>query len=1435
MSTNEFVAKLKATGTEKQLCDLAKYLEEYRGLLKTINIKERGSLSLNILCILIRNLDTVPAWRTSISFKVLLELSVECVRHTRSLQQPLLVKSLGCVYRLHKHVVNEKSPIPPELVLKLSYMSFEYDDGSLLNEYYKTYAYIIIDRVTYIDKLKSKLKILKLLPKLIEDITKTIKIYDTVQFCTDMLTFIIKKISYVFNDWPAEVNDSIGKIFECIACSDMKQFKNLSEKQAIDLFVKFNECLLTVTENSLRINCKNPILDSVTRVCVSILGHIPDMFHCFQTIFLNSFCCIFNDKTNPTLIDNLLKNILTSCEMTEKLGYKSTIYATYPFISQCLRLYIEYCVNNEKSDHINEETQASCFNLVIFLMEKLKTTKQLSKCENCNIKTGLHDALRVALTVKHIVIMSLNKNIDSKTNLPLYLTIVEHQYVVLEELNKLKCPNQERCFRKLQIDINNLAVMLNKHKHYEHSIKLFDIYLKYELKYLKSDADFKNISRALYNKGICELDAKDYKKSLINAYLSLVFSLPDGLESEKYMSLVIDVKSKALQSVTEGSSDKITDMQAMSILEACNLVYEDEDYGHFKMYLKNLNFCSLLKHEFSMYTKLWASAVPLAGVCTALLEMSARKPTWIKAEPTESVLGALYEAVLEAPAAVRSVHCQRLRDVVWRLADILQRAELSVAEQVVHGGVLLLKAEYELSEAADRFAWKMTDHTSNPFQEGARRTAQQEYDATRSALRGAELLARAVLEFEPGMLSSSVLQRVVQLVCVSVEHLLLLHWFAHAALLAIAGCQLAQRAGDKLSYMLCASTLVYHSERQPRVDVTVTTAVTYAAECLTDGQHLDAALCLLCDVAMYYTRSGRLAVAGRLLQTVQRRLLTACENQRDDTLQLSAGRLLAAQAQLCGGAGLSALGAANCLQRHYLAALHTAGSSWSARRRTALHVKRCIAASGARGAGAARRLALWRRAAAAAAAALPAAGAAARALLRAAALNAHDPDAQTQLSLWLEPATPRREDIAHQTERKTQLFSPTHNVELMLDGMHARTHSPHPPPAHFRTPGCLRHAAPCACHACVSPAGVLLACRLAALQASAYFRAAEFRTARDHFAGVQTVLRLAEDKLKHIFCDYRAKQFDDVAVGIAEKMSYDEFKTIQLEFLIELSFFELSQREFENADDCIVNIHEMLAESTNVDPYLKHDVSNLLVAYANLKRTKVIKETGLELDMEELKLSPRLLKTPESKPIPKVCETNKIVDKEELPKKFKLLAPPNFDEEDDDDAENVKDGVPKKKPTNFKIPVPATSKPVLENFTPRPTRSRPKILISQPSADVFSTPKTIPDLEFSTPCQTPAEFFTPMTSIKTYTKRNIVAKNLENEFSTPKVKNSKKDIEELSTEPAKALKAPESGRRTRSKVESGTIKGLSDKKALKRATSPGKLVDEKVTRARNSK
>lgn len=497
---------------------------------------------------------------------------------------------------------------------------------------------------------------------------------------------------------------------------------------------------------------------------------------------------------------------------------------------------------------------------------------------------------------------------------------------------------------------------------------------------------------------------------------------------------------------------------------------------------------------------------------------------------------------------------------------------------------------------------------------------------------------------------------------------------------------------------------------------------------------------------------------------------------------------------------------------------------------------------------------------------------------------------QTKISLHLKSILktnePCHSDIQTQaTEHKVERFTPQQeNVEIMLDSMFQKT--PRSPSVAlikvpvFQTPEFLNHAQTCACYACMTPACMLLACQISYLEASAYFRSKENEIARNYFEGGLKTFELAKEKLKKLFENYKIKKFNNTVIDIAKEMAENELKTVEVEFLIELAFFELSRREFSKSDDYVVAIHEILAEFKSVDAYLKNDVSNLLVASANLRKTKVKKETGLELDMEELKLSPRLLKTPETKTMPPITNIVKVVSKEEIhsklkPLKLKLDMPDNEKENSkvEDDQETKGRLETKVRQSKFKVPVPlpVVPKPVLEDVTPRPTRSKPKIVLTGPgqTETEIGTPKTDQKMVFFTPYETtPDQFFTPMTSMKTYSKKpNLIVKNLENDFMTPKPNNdsilesikktakSDKDLksgdhcsksDDKDCNPFKSDSKSDdhdskpvkedSGRSTRSRVEKGTIKGLSDKRSIKRATSPGKLVEEKpVSRTRRVK
>ncbi|CAH2101024.1 unnamed protein product [Euphydryas editha] len=558
---------------------------------------------------------------------------------------------------------------------------------------------------------------------------------------------------------------------------------------------------------------------------------------------------------------------------------------------------------------------------------------------------------------------------------------------------------------------------------------------------------------------------------------------------------------------------------------------------------------------------------------------------------------------------------------------------------------------------------------------------------------------------------------------------------------------------------------------------------------------------------------------------------------REKTLQLAAGRLLEAETALCTVAALSTLStlsAVNGLQRHYLA-LSSPSSRWSARRRHALGAHARANAAGECAARRARALRVLRRAAAAAAPALARCAALPAALLHAALVDTQRADdAQIKIDNRMKYILGLRSSsdvpLDHAQAPKIEHFTPKQtNLESMLDSMFKKTQvSPSlpciaiPP---FQAPDFLEHARTCTCYACDIPECTIIACLICYLEASIYYRAKEFDIAKNYFSGASKVFCFAENKLNNIFDCYK-KKFNNTVVDISKEISKNSLNDVQLEFLIEQGYFELSRNEFEKADDTVIRIHEILSEIRHIDKYLQNEITNLMIASANLRKTTKQKEVGLENDFENLKLSPVMpteqQKTPETKNIIPKTDTVIIVNDEEIPKKRKVIKL-NFEEPIEE--ENVDKTKTKPKP-QFKIPIPVTSKPTLEKMTPRTsrsrpettprsTRSRPDIVIQQASIDEPVTPKSEETgmNEFFTPFQsTPAEqFFTPMTSIKTYSRK--VVKNLESEFSTPA-----KDSSEIKTR--------------RSKVETGSIKAIKDKRTLKRATSPGKLVEEKPARPR---
>lgn len=411
------------------------------------------------------------------------------------------------------------------------------------------------------------------------------------------------------------------------------------------------------------------------------------------------------------------------------------------------------------------------------------------------------------------------------------------------------------------------------------------------------------------------------------------------------------------------------------------------------------------------------------------------------------------------------------------------------------------------------------------------------------------------------------------------------------------------------------------------------------------------------------------------------------------------------------------------------------------------------------------------------------------------------------------------------------IFIPKQDLELMLESQIKKSISPTKfAVMGFKTPAFLLHENTCSCFQCDNPICHILMCLAMGYEASLYFRAKEIDIAKNYYSGCLKCLLLVEEKLKRM-SDRFNKKFESYLIRNFVKRIDDEFKGVVLGILIENSFFELSLMNFLKADENIVRIHEILQEFGQVDCYLQNEVQNLLLTSKTMKDIgQKPKEIDLEQEFEKLHLSPNkemapLLKTPEVKSAKPPKMIKNIVKDEEIPKTRRRVIQFHLDDEniDDNKPNTLK---PVKKRAQFKLPAPKTSKPVLESVTPRNTRSKP--ITSESSIFDFATPKVnnsssnmdiksnfkipasisskatqitprntrskpsevvTPILtlatpkfgesdqrsEFFTPTGTPVEqFFTPMSSVKTYSKKSLrlnIVKNLEAEFSTPVAEN----------------------------------------------------------------
>lgn len=1297
MEANDFLAKIKANGNDKEWSDLAKVYNEYKKVSSKLPSKDRGCFALNLLCLLCRNLEKLPSWKDSVNTKDLLILSIDCIRETRALNKAEQGKILACIYHIHSYAVRKSISVPPELILKISFMAFESDPKNFVKEYCKVYWSILLDSLTYLEKLKGK-SLHKLIPTLTENIFIIIDIYDTKQFCVHVLVPLIKRLHTVFSDGNSEqLNKLYEDIFNKISHkTDLEEFKKLNDAGILDLYIKLSECFYVIVENAAKNNFKDSTLITSVRTAILLLGHRTDMFHCLQTFYLNSFCDLLGSKT--VYIDNLFKNLIVSCDMTVKLGYKDTMLATYAFLSQLLRVYMEYSVTNSIIDNFAVEIQVNCLKFMLKILSMLKFSRQQTKCDStCTVKTGLHDALRLSFVVKDYITISLQNEIDISTIIYLYNEIMQAQYNITNELKQLKCTNWKRLFEKLQINSHNTAIFLNSYKQYEFSINLLEIFIKNELNI--KDMRQPNVSRAFYNKSICELDFKKYEIALLDAYLALAFS--SDLNSDKYMSLVMDIKDKSMKD--ESFDDDNDQLQLMSVMEACQMVINRKLYDDLESHLKDVKFSCLLKHEFSKYVKLWSSSMLIAGVWKSLHQLLGDIEEWMTVENEDIILGTLLEVMSMTPSAVKTIDNDYYKDIVRSVLERIDKIPDPVAVdiKVVQTILLFLKAEYDIAEAKEKYGWKINMNPEDPDQIQQRRTIEQEHNALQSALQAFELWTELYMEINT-VSKGPCLHAAVQMADMFVQQFLYFNKMAYGLQLAEICCLASQYTEQKSIYIRNVGVLAYHIDTPNVLEDKIDLTTELWADVVNSNDGIETGVIFLCDLAIYYFKCGSIRMAVDLVQLAQAKILETYDRTTNINLDLAVGRLMEAQTMICKYPGITTMSLLNVLQRHYLFVVNN-GGTWLSRRIRAATMKYHASVYSMPCSRYARALALVRRARAACSCS---AGVLAAATLARTTTYTVDVNSMQHAQVTIDNL---KYIIGISAERptaidkpKVELFAPKQELEVMLECQPSKALSP----THkyvqipgFQTPNFLKHNN-CDCYACNNINCTIISYIIGGLEASIYFRGNEMEISRNYYDGVLKSLDYFDRKLKFIINKYTDMDFAKYVVDYVKKIHVDDFRLVKLDILIEQAYFELKNRNFDEADDILINIHEIIQDIKIIDAYISNEVMNLTIASAKMRNVVKKTEFNLEDEFENLKLSPNneLLKTPVSKPMMPVLTSKKAsIKDEDIPKKRKVIKL-NLDEESSDEKEEK----PKqRKKPEFKLPGAVIQKPVLENMTPR--------------------------------------------------------------------------------------------------------------------------------------
>lgn len=472
-----------------------------------------------------------------------------------------------------------------DLIFKLSYHFFQTD--KLISTYAKRYWNILSHRVTYISRKRSNIDILGLLPKIREDFLKIIEIYNIIPICNDILPVMIKILCYCYKGkYSMMLNNLFIDIFNKLnRRSDLDAVKASSDVDCHEIYLKLNDCILMVIENSLGLNFKDSAISHCVKFAIGLLKHKDDLTNCLRQYYLNYYTKIFPANVNSDSLKKVICTFTKICELSEK-KFSKAMSLTYPYLGSIFRTHINYAIENYDKTKCLEmfplELASNYLEICQMLIKKMSTTKQIVECDNCEKETGYHDSLKLSFSLKSYINICCKYEIDISRIMPKFLEILEEEKSIIRNLKMLPCANIALYEKKYQVDINNMAISVFEMKSYDNAANLFDFYITNQLK--EPDFDQISLCRAAHNKSICEIDSKHSEKGVRSSMLSLLLA-EQSTRSDKYMSLIISAKFQALKSEEPNAT-----VVQMTVLDFAREYIEMDSYKNIKHILGKIDF-----------------------------------------------------------------------------------------------------------------------------------------------------------------------------------------------------------------------------------------------------------------------------------------------------------------------------------------------------------------------------------------------------------------------------------------------------------------------------------------------------------------------------------------------------------------------------------------------------------------------------------------------------------------------------------------------------------------------------------------------------------------------------------------------------------------------------------------------------------------------------